>query len=51
MESRNETDEAMRKLNEYQQAYETVMAELEEERRLMQRAEEQAEERAERTER
>ena len=51
LESRNETDEAIRKLNEYQQAYETVVAELEEERRLMQRAEEQAEERAESTER
>jgi hypothetical protein len=42
---RSDVDEALRKVEEYQSAYQAVLQDLEEERRLLQRSEEQAEER------
>jgi hypothetical protein len=48
---RSDVDEALRKVEEYQNAYQAVLLDLEEERRLLQRSEEQAEEKLEKMER
>jgi hypothetical protein len=42
MTYRADVDEALRKVEEYQRAYQQVLVELDDERRLLQRAEEQA---------
>lgn len=51
MTHRADVDEALRKVEEYQRAYQQVLVELDDERRLLQRAEEQAQEQLERSER
>jgi hypothetical protein len=51
MTYRADVDEALRKVEEYQRAYQQVLVELDDERRLLQRAEEQAQEQLERSER
>ena len=45
MEQKAEIEEGLRKIEEYQRNYERVVLELKEERRLLERSEEQADER------
>lgn len=45
MQQKAEIEEGLRKIEEYQRNYERVVLELEEERRLLERSEEQADER------
>jgi hypothetical protein len=51
LEARAEVEEALKRVEEYQLAYQQVLSQLEEERRLLQRAEEHSEERMEAIER